>query len=296
MKVVKPITITDEMLISSSVPETDYPAWNAATSYAVGDKVIRTTTHRIYVCLVAGVNATAPESNSTKWLDYSPTNRWACFDSQISTETIGTDTLAITLQPGATINAISLINVTASSVAISISYGGSIVYTDSKNLDRTAFTGWYDWFFRGRDLLTQAIFTGIPPYGTGQITITLTGIGTVSCGVLVVGNLRDLGITQRDAKIEIFDYSVKSTDEFGTTTFVKRKNAKKIEIDFILENARLDATYAAMALLCAVPSVWIISEENSMELLNIFGWYSGFTVVVQYATHSMCTLQIQGLT
>ena len=43
MRYIVPTTITDAMLISSSVAEADYAAWNAATAYTVGNRVIRTS-------------------------------------------------------------------------------------------------------------------------------------------------------------------------------------------------------------------------------------------------------------
>jgi hypothetical protein len=55
MDFIKPVTITDSILISSNVPENDYQEWVLGTAYAVGDKVIVKTNdvHKIYECLVA---------------------------------------------------------------------------------------------------------------------------------------------------------------------------------------------------------------------------------------------------
>ena len=47
MQFITPVQITDAMLVASSIPEADYAAWNAATSYAEGDRVIRASTHRV---------------------------------------------------------------------------------------------------------------------------------------------------------------------------------------------------------------------------------------------------------
>ena len=38
--IVKPMALTDVMLISTDVPETDYPAYAAGTTYALGARVI----------------------------------------------------------------------------------------------------------------------------------------------------------------------------------------------------------------------------------------------------------------
>jgi len=43
MRIIRPTTITDAMLTSSTVAETDHAAYNGATTYALGDRVIVTT-------------------------------------------------------------------------------------------------------------------------------------------------------------------------------------------------------------------------------------------------------------
>ena len=67
MPQVLPYTITDPVLTSSSVPETDHAAWVSGTTYAAGDRVIRTGTHRIYERLIPGAGTTPPESDSANW-------------------------------------------------------------------------------------------------------------------------------------------------------------------------------------------------------------------------------------
>ena len=60
MKLVKPVTITDSNLTSTSVAETDYSAWSSVTSYTVGQKVIVVATHKIYEALINNTNKYPP--------------------------------------------------------------------------------------------------------------------------------------------------------------------------------------------------------------------------------------------
>lgn len=46
MKLIQPTTVTDAILTSSNVPETDYAAWVNSTSYTIGQKVIVVATHK----------------------------------------------------------------------------------------------------------------------------------------------------------------------------------------------------------------------------------------------------------
>ena len=102
MNVIKPVTVDDTVLLSSTVPETDYAVWNSVTAYAINAYCIMTTgVHRIYQCLVANTNF-APNLNTAgttpKWLDCGPTNQRAMFDSFVNTRTTGTGTLTVVLQ------------------------------------------------------------------------------------------------------------------------------------------------------------------------------------------------------
>ncbi|NTV25939.1 MAG: hypothetical protein HGB01_06985 [Chlorobiaceae bacterium] len=299
MKVIKPVPITEAVLVSSNVPESEPLIWNASTSYVLGDRVMRPTLHKIYVCLVAGVDATPPESSALlstpHWAEYGPTNRWAMFDNQASTETVKSSPIEVAIKPGI-VNALALINVYGTKVKVEMTYGGETVFSESRNLDMSELTDWYDYFFAGFDLITQTVFTGLPPFAGGEITVTIESVGTVSCGALIVGSAYEIGDIKYEPTVEIQDYSVKQTDEFGTTTFVQRKYAKKLECALWLENNRLNSVFGLIASLRAIPSVWIGSEDIRMGILTVFGWYAVCSITIPYPDHSLCTLQIQGLT
>ena len=51
MQVLEPITVTEPMVITSNIPEDDYAQWDAATNYAIGDRVISLQTYQIYQAL-----------------------------------------------------------------------------------------------------------------------------------------------------------------------------------------------------------------------------------------------------
>lgn len=55
MKLIRPTALTDAMLTSSTAPENDYAAWATSTAYAVGARVILTSTHRKYEALAASM-------------------------------------------------------------------------------------------------------------------------------------------------------------------------------------------------------------------------------------------------
>ena len=299
MRVINPTVITDTLFTSSTAPETDYAEWTAATSYVLGAKVIRASTHRVYVCLIAGVNAVTPEvscllTTSPRWLDYGPTNRWAMFDGQVSTATAVTSPLTVVLHPGV-VSDIALINVSGATATVSVVNSGTTVYSESISLDLTSITDWYEYFFLGFTLRNQAVFSDIPPFSGGVVTVSVTSGGAVSCGMLLAGNSYNLAPVQYSPTIEILDYSAKIVNEYGTTTFVKRQNTSKAEFSLLLDNTRLSSVFGLVRSLTATPSLWIGSDSIDMDIYTVYGWFSGFSVTVPYPYNSLCTLQIQGL-
>ena len=299
MKVIKPAVITDTELISSNVPETDASEWNATVNYVLGTRVIRTSTHKIYACIVAGVNSIPPEESvlleSPRWVEAGSTNRWSMFDNQVSTQTTNTSPLIVTIKPGI-VDSLALINVLGIRVTAVMTYGSETVYSDSRNLDMSEITDWYEYFFAGFELISQALFQGLPPFAGGEVTVRIEGSGSVACGALIPGKAYDIGEIRYDPTVEIQDFSVKQTDEYGTTTFVQRKYAKKMDCALWLENNRISSVFALVASLRAVPSVWIGSNDIRMGILTVYGWYASFSITIPYPNHSLCTLQIQGLT
>ena len=69
MRVIRPVIITDAMLISSTVAEPDVApdaaadpaAYSAGTTYALADRASLAATHRIYESLQAGNTGNSPE-------------------------------------------------------------------------------------------------------------------------------------------------------------------------------------------------------------------------------------------
>lgn len=296
MIVVPPVTITDSSLTSTTVSENDYTAWNGATAYSIGDHVIRTATHRIYERLTNGTTATAPESDTTNWLDIAPTNAWAMFDATVSTGTSASGTIEVVLEPGR-IDTLSVLDVEANSVTVEMetTLGGTIYSKTTTMLAReTSPTSWWEYFTAGFQARGSYVFADLPITSEGVVTVTIDGgSGTAVCGTLSCGLSKAIGRPIAGPRASIVDYSRKDTDAFGNTTLVQRAYAKKYEIRLVLTAAEQDAVFRRLALLRATPAMWIVS--SNIEMLTAFGFYRDFSIELAYATHSICTLTIEGL-
>lgn len=303
MRVIKPNKFTDSVLVSTNAVET-VALWDPSVDYIEGQVARRDTTHRLYENLIPGVDSETPEvaqlAEVPRWLDVGPANRWAVFDSQVNTATTASTSLTFTIAPGFcnSIAVFGIYDAYKARVTVKTSAGGSQVYdSGDMQLDATIITDWYEYFFELGVPKPDFVLTNLPPYFNAHITITLTGLpgAQVRCGVILAGNAYELGATQFGAKASIIDYSVKETDNFGETLFVKRPYSKRLEVELELPNTRLNKIQYILAELRATPCAWLGVPCQGYDPLTVYGFYRDFSIVVDYHDHSRCSLEIEGL-
>ncbi len=303
MKFIRPTAITETMLTSSNVPETDYPAWVSGTTYALNARVIRTSTHKVYQRAVAGAGTTPPETDTVNWVEIGATNRWAMFDGKVGTVTSQADSLTVTLQPGR-LNSLALLNIDASTVTVSLVVESVEVYAALIDLDSGVKVGnWYDYFYEPiytQDTLTltdlvDAALLDVPAYSTGTLTVTLTRTGgTVSCGLMVVGLVYTIGTTAIGASVSIRDFSRKDVDDFGNYTIVQRGYSKKISTRVFVDREKSDEVVKNMSRYRATNMVWLGSSD--IGSLIAYGFASDWRLAFQNIRFSEFSLEIEGMT
>lgn len=297
LSVLAPLPIDTAMLTSSTAPETDYTAWSSGTTYAVGGLCISTATHRIYESLADGNLNHDPVDFANQigvapwWLDVGPTNRWAMFDGEVSTQTVITTPLTVVLEPG-NFNALYLAKIDANELAITVKdeTGGTVVFDYSGLLEASAPDDYYGYFFDRLKPKTDYLAIDIEPYNSSEITVTLSKpSGTVKCGIMALGDLKKLGATQFGAKAKPKTYSYIKTDNFGTTTIVRRKAAVDLTASAFIDLQDANTVQAIITSLLDVPCVWIGSGLPEYGGLRCFGLGSG---EISYDDPAQCLLSI----
>lgn len=296
MKVLKPAPVTDDMLVSSTAAEDDYPVWNAAVAYAAGGKCI--LNHRIYESLQAGNLNHAPETDASYWLDIGPVNRWAMFDDVVGTYTRRGGPLTVVLRPGV-VSGIALMELEGRQACITMTDvpGGAVVYQRTIDLDGTPVQSFFDWFYRPYEQLTDLVLTDLPgwfPFCELTVSITATA-GDVKCGVCKVGEVIDIGATEYGAGAGILDFSRKERDSFGRYSVVERSFSRRASLKVLTEKADFNRIFRTLAGLRATPCIWIGIDGPGYEPLMIYGFYRDFSIDVPYPTFHYCSLDIEGL-
>lgn len=331
LKVLKPISVTDAMLQSTSVPEADYPQWVSGASYAAGNLVIRLNKHRVYRCLAAVSGTTPPESDSTNWVELGPTNRWAMFDSKVSTPTTGSSTgLQLQLNPGRC-NGLALLElsgITALSIACSYpvtaqgdkgaltttvrdyAFGivlttitdtrgaagtltGSVTLLYDVTLQNRNVSNWTQYFLEPFVIKTD-VFIGFPSRADMAIYLNVTN-AYPKIGALMIGNFIELGDAGYGVSSSIDDYSVVSTDEWGVSKLVERDYVKRVNYPVTVENWAMRRAFSTLASLRATPAVFIGSDDYRYTPFTVFGRVARFNVALSFATYSIVNIEVQGL-
>jgi hypothetical protein len=302
LSVLAPVTIDDTILISSTVPESDYPAWNSSTNYTTGTRCISTVTHRIYECVTAHsnkdpTNVVNQSGTAVYWLDIGPTNRWAMFDSEVSTQTEVVSPLTVVLHPGS-FTGLYLAGLDAASISITVTDapGGNVIYSYTGQLEGSQPADYDEYFFDRFKPLTDFLASDIEQYNSAELTISLSSAssGMVKCGALAVGDLRALGRTQRGAKAKPKTYSYIKTDDFGRTSIKRRKSAKDMTASALLDLSEANMVTDLIQSLLDVPAVWIASAGQEYGALRVFGLGSG-EISFDSANYCQLSLSVQGL-
>lgn len=298
--VVSPLTITDAMLTSTNVAETDYSAWASGTTYALAARVILTSTHKVYESLQAANTNHDPTTSPLWWVEVSPTNRWKSLDTSVSTQTAQATSITYTLTPGQAVNTIALLNISGgTSVTISMTSalaGGATVYTKTVDLSSVPIAPeWWVWFYGVKTAPTQVILNDLPSYTDGVISISLSGTASLALGVLMIGRQRSFGVgINYGARVGIQDYSRKEKNDFGDTVLVQRAFAKRANFDMQIAKAEVDLFQNFLAEVRAKPCLWIGSTVY--ESTTVFGFYKNFDILISYPTFADCSLELEGLT
>ena len=298
LTVVRPVPVTPAMLITTDVPEADYPAWASGTTYAIGQRVIFVSTHKIYQSAIDGNLGKNPTTDTAAWKEVGSTNRWRVFDRSVSSQTVQANAISYWLRMGQAVTSLAALNLSgATSMRVRIvdpTYG--TVYDKTVDLSSVPVAvGWYEWYFGERRTPTQALLMDLPSFPAADVLIDLVGTAELAVGVILVGQLRTFSMGVRmGARVGIQDYSRKERTEFGDVVLIERAFAKRASFSMLLRAEEVDTFNLFMADVRATPCLWIGSGRY--ESTTLYGPYKSFDIVISYYDYSDAELELESLT
>lgn len=294
LRFIKPVVIGDAQLASSDVPETDHATWSVGTTYAAGDRVIKTATHKIYESVQAGNIGHDPAADTTGvwWVPIGMTNRWRMFDESVGSAAEQASSIDVTLYPQRA-EGLALLDIAGAQVQVTVVDGATTVYDRTFSIgDGSILADWWEYFFTDPSPKTALVVDDLPGYPGASVRVRITG-GTCRCGTLALGPVVEVGGVRVGARVGIIDYSRKETDEFGVTSVVQRSYAKRMDLTAQVAAGRLDYLVQQLSEQRARPAVWIADDD--IAALVIYGWAKDWAAVLPGRILHEYSITIEGL-
>jgi hypothetical protein len=331
MRLIRPFTVNDAALLSSSIGESGAVAlegdmtdgndaellegdatglllfegdeaasleWDSGTTYALGDTVVVTDTnyHHAFESLADSNTNKPPRDNPDYWVDLGASNRWAMFDQYNTSQSSAPGEIEVEIETTGRIDIIALLNISAATVQIvsNDAIDGEIFNQTFSMVSTAGITDWYAYFFE--EIIRKGdLVVDLPPYVGQTVTVTFTDTDAiVKVGTLILGQVKNIGGTVYGATVGITDYSRKDTDDFGNYTIVERAFSKRGEFKVWTDTNLFDEIQRVLALYRATPIVYLGTDEFAST--QVYGFYKSFDLEFTGPNKSYCTLEIEGLT
>jgi hypothetical protein len=279
MKVLKTLVITDTNLTSSTVAETDYAAWSAVTSYALGDRVIVLSSHKIYQSLqAANLNndplddpQNDPDNLPVWWVEVSATNRWKVFDGLRNNQAVDAAPMTYVITPDLVTDGIALLNADAQDIDVIVTFDAVEVYNQNFPMVSRVVSDWYEFFFKPFQQKRNIYIDGLPPLIGAEITVTLNrDAGDVSLGILAVGNSLFIGDAVYGAVSDVRSFSRTEPNEFGNTYLVRRTPKVLTKQRVVADKALTTFLFELREDLESVTSVWSTVDDETSDFFNAY--------------------------
>lgn len=281
MRLIRPLRYgtNDLVLVTTSVPEDEHPAWSGLVTYAAGDRVIYVG--RIYESLLAGNTFRDPDINPVWWANVGPTNASAMFDGAASTSTTATASISVALRVRRPIDSIAFVGLVGDTVTVSTT-GSSAQFIEAVIPAPVAPA-----------TSSALVIDGLTHAGDGHVQIEIAGAGAVACAAVSFGGVTELGETQAGLRVEIVDYSKKDTDQYGTVRVIRRGYSRRVSCSVAVPYLDVDRVAAEIAYMRQTPALWTLADD--LRSATLYGYYADWSLAIRTPTQSIYTITIESL-
>jgi len=211
----------DTSSLTTSTNEHITPDWLVGTAYIINETSRDTITNDFYICIADITGGGEPSTNPTNWELYLPSS----------------DGIIVEFD-NPRYNVIAFGYVVSDKITIEFSSDDFATIEDTIIIENYGWVtqnstpDWYSYYygeFSAAGDTKDAFKILVPKAGKIRVTFDVSTVdaGLASCGYMVAGNTVYAGCTMDGVKLSYKDYSVKTTDAFGTTVLTKR-NAQRI--------------------------------------------------------------------
>ena len=304
MKIIIPNKIQFETCSVSETDAIDGVAWNNSTTYSE-DTLVRYN-HVTYRSMMNGNVGKNPEQNyqgeDPAWQRVVATMPYRMLDDYIETRTYAPagQTLSFSV-PFSRADSFALLNMGGENLHVHIEEAnGTVIYDETMVLTHDiSDVSLFEYYFTLVNADDITIKTDVPVTGNGTMTVTITPQSVTHqpyISHVIVGRNWYVGETKFPAEIGITDFSKKTQDDFGVTTFVKRSYSRNASLSLFVRPDRMYAITKILSDLRATP-VFIEggNRDQGQEALGIYGWIEDWRSVYEGPNEIELRVEIQGL-
>ena len=268
----------------------------STNTYAAG-RVVIDEDKETYISMVND-NFNCPLSNTPAWFEYALSNTDAFLDTEVSTQSVAYKEIEFTVEAGV-FDSLALVGVEGGEATITVrdGLGGTIVYESTQGISGEIVADWYAFLYGDATIpLHKVVFENVPPYVDAHVTVKISSDGYVKLGAVLLGVMHELGIAGYGASVSLVDYSIKKTDDFGKTTFVRRGFKEKIELTVQLEKLEFNRVHNHLLNLRSTPWFLVVADDPDLsEALYMFGYYNSYRNVIEAPTFTLYSLEFESL-
>lgn len=299
MITILPVAITDSNFVFSNIsePDTGEAFWNSATSYTLGQEVIRPN-HKKYENTLAGIDAGLPENTPARWVESGIGNKWAVADTLRNTTSKKIDQLVLKFMPTELINSIGIGGIFGTQITIQVNVASVQVYSYTQSLFKRNPVDWYSWFFSEFRQIESVVRLDLPIYANSEIVITIDNPGQLAeCGAVIFGKKYYIGKIEYGSSGDDLNFSRFDREFDGTVKLIQRRSIPTVDAGLSVEKFYVDQIRTIKKKLNAVPTVWTGLEDDNIndyfELFLIIGIYKQFSINAAHPSHAKIELKLE---
>lgn len=290
MNIIKPIDFT---LVTSSLADSTYTAWNSATAYTIGMNVVYTN-HGEYKALTANTNK-IPSTNTTDWQFLGTTNRWKLFDQYLNTLTVATTSMQylLTAYDAQAIFIGNLANIEKVRIEVIDNLSSAVIEDVTLQVAREA-KDWYEYFFGAVSSGNRKVLLYERTTITRDVSIrfTASGSGTIGIGTFIIGTKRNIGALTWGFSLSALDYSTVATDTATGVTFLAQGNyVKLLSGSTFVSTLLADSIYDSLVEIRGLPAIFYDGLDSTI----IYGFIKKFDMPIKGPVETLVNIDIEGL-
>lgn len=297
LRIIQPVGITPDVVVSTNVPDDDLEEFDYATVYSVGDRIVDPSTQKVWESLADENEGNIPWLSPDKWGSPGVTNKWRLFDEKISTITHNPNEITYRFKVGRAISNVVIMNVmNAFSVQVRVidpTYGEAFNETRSlRPVPRRI--GWWGWYFGRRTQRTQTIFSDLPTLPQAEIEVKILGTELLGVGMLLLGDHRSFGKgVNYGARAGLTSYSrVLRDQDTGEVSLLRRPTSRRSNFTITLHDSEEEDFFRFLVEIEAVPV--FVAAYGQKETLSGYGVLKNADIIYSDFNETDCSVEFDG--